>query len=404
MRHHPDTYHPRAASVVDLASYRRAHHATGLPDGDRTDVHDGDLLDRHLRSRGPRVMRPTTETLLDEFDVCGMEDIKNPATRAEYVRMARHFADFVCAFEHDLISAQKKHVVHFKTHLQRADPQVQRLAQRCAFCQREGRAARAYSDSYVKRHLAAIRALYVYLIDSGEVNFDPSATVKRPKVEAHRQYTPSREEVQRLFDYPGTARSRLLVRLAYFAPARRRELAGLRWADIDDGNIWRFQEKGDKQHGMKLHPELTRALRDYRRAQEIEAKRHPAMRAALDDPERAYVFLTKSGKPVTPGHLVRILKRHAVRAGVGVIEPTASAVDPSTGVAWDCIDGKTSRLSPHALRRAWSSHALNDENDPVPIDVVSTVLNHKYVETTRRHYAFTDNDRAFDALMNRRLA
>ncbi len=37
---------------------------------------------------------------------------------------------------------------------------------------------------------------------------------------------------------------------------------------------------------------------------------------------------------------------------------------------------KTSRASPHALRRAWATHALNDADDPVPIDVVSSVLRH----------------------------
>jgi integrase len=35
-----------------------------------------------------------------------------------------------------------------------------------------------------------------------------------------------------LLDHHGTLRSRLLVRLAYFTPARRFELATIRWADF----------------------------------------------------------------------------------------------------------------------------------------------------------------------------
>jgi integrase len=60
-------------------------------------------------------------------------------------------------------------------------------------------------------------------------------------------------------------------------------------------------------------------------------------------------------------------------------------------------------LTPHALRRAWADHALNDPDDPVSIEVVSEVLNHKDISTTRRHYAGTKPERAKAALLARRL-
>lgn len=399
---HPDFPEAAVDNVVELAAFRKhLPHASGGSGDDRPDVRDP--LVRHLVGRG-RVMKPSTEQILDEIDTCGLDDIVNAATRAEYLRMIEHFAVFVGAYEHDLLSADQRHVRKFKSHLLRDDAAARRLTANCPHCTAGNRRAAAYSDSYVKRHLAAVRAGYKYLVTEGLVAVDPTYGVKRPTANTRRQYVPTVEEVERLFAYRGTARSRLLVRLAYFAPARRFELATLRWKDIDEFAIWRFTAKGHKAHGLKLHPEVLRALRDYSKAQEREAARHPAMRAALDDPETAYVFLTKSGKPITPGHLVRILKRHAVHAGVGVIPATASAKDPKTGKSWDSIDGKTSRLSPHALRRAWSSHSMNDPNTPVPIDVVSKVLGHASIETTRRHYAFTDDGRAWDALTKRRLA
>jgi integrase len=82
---------------------------------------------------------------------------------------------------------------------------------------------------------------------------------------------------------------------------------------------------------------------------------------------------------------VRVLKRHAVRAGVAVI--------PAAGKQWDAVDGMTSRLSPHALRRAWATHSLNDPTNPVPIEVVSMVLGHADTGTTRKFYAQTDDGR-----------
>jgi integrase len=75
-----------------------------------------------------------------------------------------------------------------------------------------------------------------------------------------------------------------------------------------------------------------------------------------------------------------MLKWRAVRAGVGV----TMAVGP-----YDTPGGKTSRMSAHALRRAWAHEALNDPVDPQPLDVVSEVLKHKDTATTRIHYAAT---------------
>jgi integrase len=59
----------------------------------------------------------------------------------------------------------------------------------------------------------------------------------------------------------------------------------------------------------------------------------------------------------------------------------------------------TSRVTPHCFRRAWATMALNDEKNPIPIDVVSEVLRHKEIATTRRHYAPTKSDRAQAALV-----
>jgi integrase len=60
-------------------------------------------------------------------------------------------------------------------------------------------------------------------------------------------------------------------------------------------------------------------------------------------------------------------------------------------------------MSPHALRRAWADHSLNDPVNPAPLDVVSAVLNHSETTTTRRHYAHTNGERARDALLGHRL-
>ncbi|HSS42334.1 MAG TPA: hypothetical protein VLK37_07250 [Solirubrobacterales bacterium] len=70
----------------------------------------------------------------------------------------------------------------------------------------------------------------------------------------------------------------------------------------------------------------------------------------------------------------------------------------------DSVNGMTSRVTPHCFRRAWATIALNDEKNPTPIDVVSEVLRHKEIATTRRHYAPTKSDRARAALIAMKVA
>jgi len=130
-------------------------------------------------------------------------------------------------------------------------------------------------------------------------------------------------------------------------------------------------------------------LREYRRWQLKEAERNPAIAEALADEETAFVLLTRTGRPVTGQTVAKMLKWRAVRAGVGVVK---------TAAKHDAPNGVTSKLSPQALRRAWANLALNDPHNPVPLDVVSQVLHHADIGTTRRHYAQTKPERARKAL------
>jgi integrase len=84
------------------------------------------------------------------------------------------------------------------------------------------------------------------------------------------------------------------------------------------------------------------------------------MRDALSEPSTAYVLLSKHGRKTNPQTVTKIMNWHGIRAGVGLRKATGGA---------DAVDGMTSRVSPHAFRRAWATIALNDEE--TPIDVVS---------------------------------
>lgn len=160
-------------------------------------------------------------------------------------------------------------------------------------------------------------------------------------------------------------------------------------AGLSERGQWHLVGRFGKVDVFDLHPLLLRQFRLYRRWQREEALRNRAIRQALEDEDTAYVLLTRNGKRTRPETIAKMLKWRAIRAGVAVKDSTAR---------WDAPGGKTSKLSPHAMRRGWADIALNDHD--TPLDVVAEVLKHTETSTTRRHYARTKPERARAALLS----
>jgi integrase len=296
-------------------------------------------------------------------------------------------------------SCRSKHVRLFMGHLARPggpNPHSSRLG--CEWCKArgypDGRSGHGWSPSYRKSYLAAIKFLYRHFLAEEDLpDHNPAALETSPKIVLKRGYTPTRAEIKKLLEAPGSPRARLLVHWIFYAPSRRATFADARWSDIDlEAGTWEVVGKGDKPDIFVLNAPLLRMFKVYRRWQLAEAERNSAMRDALSDPETAYVLLTRTGKRTSPESVYKMLRWHAIRAGVGLYK---------TNARWDAPGGIASRVSPHALRRAWATIALNDEE--LPIDVVSEVLLHREIATTRRHYAPTKPARAQAALLGMRV-
>lgn len=311
-----------------------------------------------------------------------------------------HFSQYLASVHgKTFYSCRSKHVRLFMGHLTRPGgptPHQSRLG--CEWCRARGypngRAGQGWSASYRKSYLSAIKFLYRHFLAEEDLpDHNPAALKTSPKIVLKRGYTPTREEVKKLLEAPGSPKARLIVHWTFYAPSRRATFADALWRDIDlDEGTWELLGKGDKADIFVLNAPLLRMFRIYRRWQLSEAEKNPAIRDALSDPETAFVLLTRTGKRTAPESIYKMLRRHAVRAGVGVY---------NTKGRWDAPGGLSSRVSPHAMRRAWATIALNDEEQP--IDVVSAVLLHRDIATTRRHYAPTKPDRARAALLNMRV-
>jgi integrase len=345
-------------------------------------------------------MGMSNEQLIAEAIGVNHRGIGKEATLERYRDHLAHFDHYLAsAHGKTFYTAKSKHVRLFMMHLEKkggSHPHDARL--RCAWCKArgypDGRSGDGWSASYRKSYLSAVKFLYHHFQAEEDLpNHNPAALETSPKVVHRLGYVLTREEVKRLLDAPGSPKARLIAHWIFYAPSRRKTFADARWLDLDmEKGAWEVIGKGDQVDVFALAPPLLRELRLYRRWQIAEAERNPAMRDALSDSETAYVLLTRNGKRMSPMSVYKTLRRHAVRAGVGL---------RSAPSHWDSAGGQTSRVTPHALRRTWATIALNDGE--TPIDVVSEVLKHRDITTTRRHYAPTKPARAQAALVNMRV-
>ncbi len=342
-------------------------------------------------------MNLSNDQLIAEAILVNHAHVGKPATLEEYRRSLTHFSSYLASvYGEDFYTARRKHVLLFLAHLEKQGgrkPDDARL--RCEWCKArgypDGRAGCGFSPSTRKRYLAAMRFLYLHFqVEEDLPDINPTSMVPAPKVIHKMGFTPTREEIKKLFAVPAQPKARLLIRWTFYAPSRADTFAKALWSDIDlDRGKWEVVGKGDKVDVFDLAPPLIRELRMYRKWQLEQAERNQRMLDALSDRDKAFVLMTRSGRPMTKTQIYKCLRRLGVRAGVGVREAPSH---------WDSAGGRTSNVTPHAMRRAWATTALNDEEQP--LDVVQEVLKHSEISTTRRHYAPTKSARAREALVS----
>lgn len=151
--------------------------------------------------------------------------------------------------------------------------------------------------------------------------------------------------VHRMIALEPDPRNALLLRLTYAAGLRVSEACGLRWRDLqprEDGGQVTILGKGNKTRAVLLPPALWDDL---------------FLMVAMADPD-APVFRSHKGGALHPSQALRVVRAAAARAGVG------------------------DRVSPHWLRHAHASHALDRG---APIHLVQATLGHVSVATTGRY-------------------
>ncbi len=205
------------------------------------------------------------------------------------------------------------------------------------------------------RMLSSIKSLLTFAQKAGYLQFNPGAALILPKAKnTMGERIMSERAVQRLLALESNPRNHVLLAVLYYAGLRVSELCDLRWRDVQPHGetvVLAIHGKGQKTRFVKLKEEVADQLQHLRDE-----------KAAPDAP----VFRSrKKGGALVPVQVFRIVKAAALRAGL------------------------PAEVSPHWLRHAHASHALDRG---APISLVQATLGHASVQTTGKYTHARPND------------
>jgi integrase/recombinase XerD len=204
------------------------------------------------------------------------------------------------------------------------------------------------------RAITAIKSLLSFGHETGYLPFNVGVAIKvRPSRDGLAQRILEESQIAKLIDAAPEGRDRLILKLLYVSGVRVSELCGLKWCDAmlraEGGQITVFG-KGGKTRTVLLKPKIWQQLLALRGA------------AKAIDP----IFASrKGGGQLDVSQVRRIVYAAGKKAGI------------------------EAKVSPHWMRHAHASHAL-DRN--APIHLVQATLGHASVSTTGRYLHARPND------------
>jgi integrase/recombinase XerD len=202
------------------------------------------------------------------------------------------------------------------------------------------------------RRLSVFRRYYRWAVRERLASVDPTLKLLAAKQPLRVPKTLSEAQVEALLAAPDVEsplglRDRTMIELMYASGLRVSELVGLKTVHVglDEGAL-RVTGKGSKERlvpfGAEAHAWIRRWLAEGRGA-------------VLGRQTSDALFVTSRGGPMTRQMFWKLIKRHALHAGI------------------------TAPLSPHTLRHAFATHLLNHGAD---LRAVQMLLGHADISTT----------------------
>ncbi|MGB8887412.1 MAG: tyrosine recombinase XerC [Candidatus Korobacteraceae bacterium] len=221
---------------------------------------------------------------------------------------------------------------------------------------------RGLSKVSVARALAALRSLYKWLAQEGEVEQNSAALVATPKLPKKLPRVPTIEEVNTVLDTEMpecsafSERDQVILELLYGCGIRNSELIGINLDDIRWSNqVVLVRGKGKKERYVPFGDSAAATVRAYL----------PARQRVLGETKRTTeraLLINLRGSRLTTRSVGRIVKQIAVARGL------------------------SPDVHPHTLRHAFGTHMLEEGAD---LRAIQEMLGHERLSTTQRYTQLT---------------
>lgn len=251
------------------------------------------------------------------------------------------------------LAAYRRDLVDFLAFLGRRGRALSGVRTRDVLAWLEELTERGLRATTVARRLSALRGLARHLLRQGLLTQDPTEVVESPRPPRPLPRTLPVERAAALVESPDTTtprgvRDRALLEVLYATGMRASECLGLRLEDVNlAAGYVTCTGKGRKQRLVPLGAEAARWIERYlREVRPREVRRRDSGR----------LFVNPRGGPLSRQSLWAIVRRAAVRAGLG------------------------RRVSPHVLRHSFASHLLEGGAD---LRAVQAMLGHADIGTTQ---------------------
>ncbi len=209
-----------------------------------------------------------------------------------------------------------------------------------------------FAAATVSRHIAAIKAFFLYLVKSGQVAENVAESLKPPKVEKKLPGIMSMEEVARLLEQPAgeepkEIRDRAMLELLYATGIRVTELISLQITDVNLQMGYLICRGGDRERVIPFGEKARKALLAYL---------DQARGRLLKSQGSSVLFVNCSGQPMSRQGFWKIVKCYAGKAGI--------AAD----------------ITPHTLRHSFAAHLVENGAN---LRSVQEMLGHADISTTQ---------------------
>jgi integrase/recombinase XerD len=212
---------------------------------------------------------------------------------------------------------------------------------------------RGLSTSSIARHVVTIRRLYKFLQLEGLITENPLPALFLKALPRKLPHSLSAEDIRSLLNKPHSAkdlgrRDQAMLELLYAAGLRVSELVSLHYEQINfHGNYLTVKGKGSKMRAVPFGQWARRKLLDYI---------NEARPRLLKGNSSSYLFVTRSGKPLTRQAFWKLIHRYALAAGI------------------------EKKVTPHTLRHSFATHLLEGGAD---LRSVQSMLGHADISTTQ---------------------